>query len=219
MIDKEFILEFYPLFIKGIAITLQIAFWGCLIGIVLGTVSGIILAKRVKILEYLVFFYVTIIRGTPMLIQIAATFYLLTFAGVSISAFWSAIISIGLNSGAYVSQIIVSGVNSVGRGQIEAAKTLGFSNYQIITLIILPQAIRTVLPALGNEFITLVKDSSLASTIGVYELTKQGEIIMSQTFDAPAVYITVGFIYLVITSTIAMGISKLETKLKYHVKR
>ena len=219
MIDTEFLLEYYPLLLKGVAITFQIAFWGCLLGIALGVVAGIILAKKVRILEYLVFFYVTVIRGTPMLIQIAATFFILKYLGVGISAFYSAILSIGLNSGAYVSQIILSGINSVGKGQIEAAKTLGFSNYQITTLIVLPQAIRTVLPALGNEFITLVKDSSLASTIGVYELTKQGEIIMSQTFDAPAVYITVGIMYLVITSIIGVGISKLESRLQYHVKR
>lgn len=218
MIDLDFLVEFSPLFFKGILITLQIAFWGCLIGVVLGTVSGIVLAKRVKILQTLVFVYVTIIRGTPMLIQIAATFYLLKFAGVGISAFWSAILSIGLNSGAYVSQIVVSGINAVGKGQVEAAKTLGFNNRQIITYIVLPQAVRTVLPALGNEFITLIKDSSLASTIGVYELTKQGEIVMSQTYDAPAVFITVGLLYLIITSTVGIGISKLEARLQYHVK-
>lgn len=219
MLDVDFLLEFYPLFLKGVFTTLQIAFWGCLIGVVLGTVSGIVLTRKIKIAQTIVFLYVTIIRGTPMLIQIAGTFYLLKFAGVGISAFWSAILSIGLNSGAYVSQIVVSGVNAVGRGQIEAAKTLGFSDRQIIALIVLPQAVRTVLPALGSEFITLVKDSSLASTIGVYELTKQGEIVMSQTFDAPAVFITVGCVYLCITSIISIGVSKLEAKLECHVKR
>lgn len=219
MIDVEFIMEFYPFFIEGVFLTLQIAFWGCLIGIILGTVSGVILTKKIKVLQYVVFVYVTIIRGTPMLIQIAATYYLLKYAGVSITAFWSAIFSIGLNSGAYMSQIIVSGINSVGKGQIEAAKTLGFSSRQIMTLIVLPQAIRTVLPAFGNEFITLVKDSSLASTIGVYELTKRSEIVMSQTLDVPAVYLTVGLIYLVITSVIGIGISKLEEKMQYYVKR
>ncbi len=219
MIDQEFLLEYVPLFMKGLAVTLQIAFWGCLIGVFLGTIAGVVLAKRVPVLKIFVQLYVTIIRGTPMLIQIAATYYLLKFAGFSITAFWSAIFSIGLNSGAYVSQIIVSGINSVSSGQIEAAKTLGFSPLQIITLIVLPQALRNVLPALGNEFVTLVKDSSLASTIGVYELTKQGEIVMSQTYDAPGVFITIGLMYLIITTVISVIVSKLEKRMQYYVKR
>lgn len=219
MIEKDFIVEFYPLFIKGVGVTLQIAFWGCLIGIFLGTCVGVVLAKRMKILNIFASLYVTIIRGTPMLIQIAATYYILKYLGFSVSAFWSAIISIGLNSGAYVSQIVVSGINSVGKGQIEAAKTLGFSNFQITTLIVLPQAVRIVLPALGNEFVTLVKDSSLASTIGVYELTKQGEIVMSQTYDAPAVYFVVGIIYLTITTVISFIVTKFEKRMQYYVKR
>jgi len=219
MIDKDFILEFYPLFVKGLAVTLQIAFWGCCIGVILGTITGIVLAKRIKILHFFATIYVTIIRGTPMLIQIAVTYYLLKYVGFSVSAFWSAIFSIGLNSGAYVSQIIVSGINSVSKGQIEAAKTLGFSNFQTIRLIVLPQAIRTVLPALGNEFITLVKDSSLASTIGVYELTKQGEIIITQTYDASAVYVVLGLMYLTITTIISLIISKFEKRMQYYVKR
>lgn len=220
IIDKAFVLEYYPLFLKGLVVTLQIAFWGCCLGIFFGTLTGVVLARRIKVLEWFATLYVTIIRGTPMLIQIAATYFLFfKYIGISISPFWSAIISIGLNSGAYVSQIVVSGINSVGKGQIEAAKTLGFNNFQIVTLIILPQAIRTVLPALGNEFVTLVKDSSLASIIGVYELSKQGEVIISRTYDAPAVYLVIGLMYLTMTTIISLFVSKLEKRMQYHVKR
>lgn len=219
MISLLFIQEYYPLFLKGVFISLQIAFFSCLLGTLLGIVFGVVLAQRIKILHPFVMLYVVIVRGTPMLIQIAAIYHMLNFAGYSISAFWSAIFSIGLNSGAYISQIVVAGINSVGRGQIEAAKTLGFSRCQTTFLIVLPQAIRTVLPALGNELVTLVKDSSLASTIGVYELTKQGSIVMSQTFNAPAVYVMMGVIYLVITTVISGVVSLLEKRMQYYVER
>ena len=215
MINLLFIQEYLPLFLKGVFVSLQIAFFSCLIGTVLGITVGVILSQKIKILSQLVMLYVVIIRGTPMLIQIVA---LSLFAGSFASMFWIAIISIGLNSGAYVSQIILTGINSVGIGQTEAAKTLGFNKIQIIRYIILPQAIKTVLPALGNELVTLVKDSSLASTIGVSELTKQGAIIMSQNYNVSAVYIMIGAIYLTITTIISFGVSILEKRMQYHAK-
>ncbi|MFA5998409.1 MAG: amino acid ABC transporter permease [Candidatus Babeliales bacterium] len=219
MIDIEFIKEYGHLFVSGVQLTLLIAFLSCLIGTFLGGVAGIILAGKSRILRFLVMTYVTIIRGTPMLIQITATYFLLKYAGFPISAFYSAILSIGLNSGAYVSQIVLSGIKSVSKGQIEAAKVLGFTRRQTVFLIVLPQALRNVLPALGNEFVTLVKDSSLASTIGVYELTQQGNMIISQTFDAPTVYVTIGLIYLVLTSVVSLLVSSLDKKLNKYAHR
>ena len=215
MINLLFIQDYLPLFLNGVFVSLQIAFFSCLIGTALGITVGVILSQKINFLSQLVMLYVVIIRGTPMLIQIVALSF---FAGSFASLFWIAIISIGLNSGAYVSQIILTGINSIGIGQTEAAKTLGFNKIQIIRYIILPQAIKTVLPALGNELITLVKDSSLASTIGVSELTKQGAIVMSQTLNAPAVYIMIGAIYLTITTIIIFSISALEKRMQYHAK-
>ena len=219
MIDKDFILEFYPMLLKGVSVSLQLALYCVILGIILGVVSGVILSGKSKLAKLFIKLYVTIIRGTPMLIQIAATYSLLNLAGLNISAFWSAVLSIGLNSGAYVSQIVVAGINSVGRGQIEAAKTLGFSELQITRFIVLPQAFRTVLPALGNELVTLVKDSSLASTIGVYELSKQSEMITSQTFDAPSAFLAVGIIYLAMTTVISLIVSYFEKRMQYYVER
>lgn len=216
MISFEIIQEFGHLFVSGIQITLLIAMVSCLLGIVLGTLFGVLLSQTKGIVHGLIMIYVTIIRGTPMLIQIAAMFYLLKFAGVGISALWSSIISIGLNSGAYMSQIVLSGINSVPRGQWEAAKVLGLSKYQTLRYIILPQAFNAVVPAFGNELITLVKDSSLASTIGVYELTKQGELVMSMTYDVPTVYVALGCTYLLITSILSLIVSWLDKKLNNH---
>lgn len=214
VINIGIIKQFYPLLLQGISVTFQIAFYSCLIGSALGTIVGIIFAGKNRFLKAIARVYVTIIRGTPMLVQIAATFNLLRAAGVQIPAFWSAIISIGLNSGAYISQIIFSGIKSIGKGQVEAAQTLGLTKNQTTKLIILPQAIRTMLPTIGNEFITLMKDSCLASTIGVYELTQQSKIIMSQTYDIPTMYLALGLIYLALTSIISVGVSLLEKKLR-----
>lgn len=218
MIDILFVQEYLPLFLKGTLAAMQIALFSCFIGTILGLLLGIVLAYKVPVLQHIVWLYVIIVRGTPMLIQIMATYFLLTSSGFCISAFWSAVVSIGFNSGAYLSQVVVSGINSVGIGQTEAAKTLGFSSAQTMYYIVLPQAIRTVLPALGNELTTLIKDSSLASTIGVYELTKQGQIIMSQTYNAPAVFMMVGMIYFMITSVISFVVSYLEKRMQYYVK-
>jgi len=219
MIDFSILREFGGLFLSGVQLTLMIALVSCCIGIIIGSVTGILLSQKTGLIRWLIMGYVTIIRGTPMLIQVAAMFYMLKFAGYSITAFWSAIISIGLNSGAYMSQIVLAGIKSVPRGQHEAAKVIGFTKRQTMWFIILPQAVRTVIPAFGNELITLVKDSSLASTIGVYELTKQGEIVMSQTFDAPTVYVIVGCTYLVITTVMSLIVSQLDKKLQYHAQR
>ena len=219
MIDLSMIQEFGPLFAQGVLMSLRIALLSCMLGIFLGSIAGIILAGQSKILKFFVICYVTVIRGTPMLIQVAATFFSLIYLGVSISAVNSAILSIGLNSGAYLSQIVLSGIKSVSKGQIEAAKVLGFSQHQIMRFIVFPQAIRTMIPAFGNEFITLVKDSSLASTIGVYELTQQGNIVFSLTYDAPSVYAIVGLIYLSITSIIGVLVSRLDKKWNNYAHR
>ena len=170
MINFELLLQYYPLLLAGIATSLHIAFTSCGIGAVIGTGLGIILAGKNKSAKLLAQAYVSIIRGTPMLVQVTGTYYVLRTLGIPIPALWSAIISIGLNSAAYLSQTILSGITSVSKGQIEAAKTLGFSPTQTIRYIIFPQAIRTVLPNLESEIVTLIKDSSLASTIGVYEI-------------------------------------------------
>jgi polar amino acid transport system permease protein len=219
MINIETIQEYGPSFLQGAIMSLRIALLSCMLGIFLGMVAGIILAGSSKILKFFITIYVTIIRGTPMLIQVAATYFVLNYLGILISAMNSAILSIGLNSGAYLSQIVLSGIKSVSRGQVEAAKVLGFTQSQIMRLIVLPQAVRTMIPAFGNELVTLVKDSSLASTIGVYELSKQGQIILSHTYDAPTVYFAVGLIYLSITSIISLLVSSLDKKLNKYAHR
>jgi polar amino acid transport system permease protein len=165
------------------------------------------------LLRFFVTCYVIIIRGTPMLIQILCAFYVLPQLGLKLDALTTAIIAIGLNSAAYISQIIKTGISSVAIGQLEAATVLGLSKQDTIRFIILPQALRITLPALGNEFVTLVKDSALASVIGVAELSKQGRFIISKTYDGITVFFAIAILYLIITSTISLIVAQLEKRM------
>lgn len=205
----------FPDLMHGALLSLEIALIAVLIGIVGGTLLALLLLYGNALIRALANSYVTIIRGTPMLVQMVALFFILPYAGIFIPAFWCAVLAIGLNSVAYISQTVRAGIQAVGRGQIEAAQTLGFSRGQIIKLIVLPQALQTVLPALGNECITLIKDSSLASVIGVAELSHQGSLIMSKTYDALFSYAAVAAVYLLMTSCASALLHILERKMRY----
>lgn len=218
MIDFNLIIEYLPTLLQGLIITLQLAAIASCIGLVLGTVFALMHTSHNKILRSIVNVYVVIIRGTPMLIQILCAYFLLPQIGIHIPAFWTAIIAIGLNSAAYISQVLRTGIAAVGREQIEAAQVLGFSTSDTIRYIVLPQALRTTLPALGNEFVTLIKDSALASLIGVAELTKQANFVKSRTFDAITVYFAVAILYLILTSTVSFLVARLEKRMNIHAQ-
>lgn len=218
MINWTLIINSLPLLLKGLLVSLKIAGISTCIGFILGTLLGLAQTSKSSILRILVGIYVTLMRGTPMLIQIFFMVYVLPQAGLRIPTFWAAILAIGLNSAAYISQIIRSGIASVGRGQLEAAQVLGFTRMQTIRYIVLPQAIRVVLPSLGNELITLVKDSSLASVIGVVELTKAGQGIVSNTLDALSTFTAVAALYLLVTSLLSYATTLLEKRMNRHAR-
>lgn len=212
MIDGQLILESLPSLISGAWVSLQIAFFATWIGLTLGIFLGFAERSRKKLLRYLATMYATLFRGTPMLVQILFVYYVLPQFGIRISPFWAATLAIGLNSGAYISQIVRSGISSVHKGQWEAAHTLGLSRWQTARYIIFPQALRIALPGLGNEWITLVKDSSLASIIGVMELSKEGSVIRSRTYDAFSILLAVSCIYLILTTTLSCIVRNLEKR-------
>jgi len=218
MINFDLLIKYYPLLVSGVGISLKIAFISCAIGTIVGTALGIILAGKNKVAIFFAQLYVSIVRGTPMLIQVMGTYSVLGCLGVPIPALWSAIISIGLNSAAYLSQTVLTGITSVSKGQLDAAKSLGFSSSQTTRYIVFPQAFHAVLPNLESEIVTLIKDSSLASTIGVYEIMQQGQVIISQTYDIPSVYFGIGCIYLLLTTTVTILMSLLNKKINYHAK-
>jgi len=216
MIDFTLASSIMTRLLYGATVSLKIAFISFCIGALGGTFFGIALTRGSALVRYLVTAIVTVVRGTPMLVQIVFLYTILS--PLQVSAFVAAVIAIGFNSSAYVSQIIKAGIDSVGTGQLEAAQLLGIGNYDTMRYIVLPQALRTVLPALGNEIITLIKDSSLASLVGVVELYKEGQTIISQTYDALTVFFAMALVYLLMTSTAAYLVGRLERRLNYKVR-
>ena len=193
-----------------------------IVAILIGTVLGFLLAMvRVgyekngsfKILNYIVKIYVTIIRGTPMMVQLLIIYFVI-FASVDINKILVAIIAFGLNSSAYLCEVIRSGIMSIDEGQFEAAKSLGISYSVMMRSIILPQALKNVLPAIGNEFIALLKETSIAGYIGLQDLTKGGDIIRSITYEPLLPLLAVALVYLLLVVLLSAGVSKLERRLK-----
>lgn len=217
VIDFQLIWNSTPALLHGASLSIQIAFISTFLGFVFGTVLAFSETSKIRCIQWAVQGYIILFRGTPMLVQILFVFYVLPQFGVVISPFWAASLAIGLNSAAYISQIIRSGINSVPKGQIEAAYTLGFSHSMTMRYIVLPQAFKASVPSLGNELTTLIKDSSLASIIGVMELSKEASVIRSHTYDAFSILLAVSIIYLILTTTLWIFVRKLEGALVTNV--
>lgn len=216
MIDFALIFDSFPNLLWGALVSLQITLSSAGIGFALGSVLGIAETSPNPWIRFTIGTYVTLFRGTPMLVQILFVFYVLPQLGINFEPFWAACLAIGLNSAAYISQIIRSGINAINKGQIEAAYTLGFTHFKAMRYIVFPQAFKNALPALGNELITLVKDSSLASIIGVMELTKEASIIRSRTYDAFSILLAVALIYLTMTASLSFALKCYERRLTQH---
>ena len=209
--------ERYKFILEGLKNTLIIAIGAVLIGIVLGMIAAISnniykSTGKFKILAAIARAYVTVIRGTPSTLQLMIIYYVI-FKQTSINIVLVGIIAFGINSGAYVAEIIRAGINSIDKGQWEAGYSLGLSYPQVISKIIMPQSIKNILPALGNEFITLVKETSIGAYIGIVELTKASDIIASRTYDYFFPLIMIAIIYLIITLFLSKLINLMEVRL------
>lgn len=207
----------YKFILEGLRNTLIIALGAVLIGILLGMIAAIsnniyINTGKFKILSMISKAYVTAIRGTPSTLQLMIIYYVI-FKQTSINIVLVGIIAFGINSGAYVAEIIRAGINSIDKGQWEAGYALGLNYSQVIGKIILPQSIKNILPALGNEFITLVKETSIGAYIGIVELTKASDIIASRTYDYFFPLILIAIIYLIITLLLSKFINLMEVRL------
>lgn len=204
----------YQYILEGLMNTIIIAFFAVLIGIVIGVIIALIRnhyeqTKKGKVANFVAQAYVNIIRGTPVILQLMIIYYVI-FKSVDINTVVVGILAFGINSGAYVSEIIRSGIISIPKGQKEAGYALGLKYGQVMQYIVLPQAIKNILPALGNEFITLLKETSVGAYIGIVELTKASDIIASRTYDYFFPLLTIAFLYLIMT----LGLSKLVNKLE-----
>ncbi|MGL4791373.1 MAG: amino acid ABC transporter permease, partial [Anaerotignaceae bacterium] len=190
-LKSDFVLNFitdnrWQYIVSGLGVTLQITFFALLIGVTLGVVIAIIRTThdktgKLKILNSISSIYLTVIRGTPVVVQLMIMFYIIF--GSSNNKALAAILSFGINSGAYVAEIIRSGIMSIDKGQFEAGRSLGFNYMQTMRFIIMPQAFKTVLPSLANEFIVLLKETSVCGFVGLMDLTKAGDVIRGRTFS------------------------------------
>lgn len=232
-LKKTFILNFitddrYMYLVRGLGVTFAVTLGATLLGIVLGVVIALVRSTYDKnindmrtgvgkivltILDKLARIYLTIIRGTPMVVQLMIAYFVI-FVSVSQHKVFVAILAFGINSGAYVAEIFRSGIMSIDGGQFEAGRSLGFNYAQTMLYIIIPQAFKNVLPALANEFIVLIKETSVAGYIGLQDLTKGGDVIRSRTFTAFMPLLAVAIIYLVIVMFFTRLVGILERRLR-----
>ena len=208
----------YLYLLRGFVITLLIALLSVLIGIMIGFVVAVIRSTadqtgKFQLLNLICKVYLTVIRGTPVVVQLLIIYFVI-FGAVDINKIVVAVATFGLNSGAYVAEIIRSGIMSIDRGQLEAGRSLGLSYSRTMCWIILPQALKNVLPALGNEFIVLLKETSISGYIALEDLTKGGDIIRSQTYNAFMPLIAVALIYLAVVMLFSKLLAVLEGRLK-----
>lgn len=208
---------------NGLGTTLLITFFSVLIGMVLGFIIAIVRfthdkTGKMQVGNFLCRIYLTVIRGTPVVVQLLIIYFVI-FASVPISKIFVAIIAFGINSGAYVAEIVRSGIASIDDGQFEAGRSLGLNYRQTMISIILPQAFKNVLPALANECIVLLKETSVSGYIAVQDLTKGGDIIRSQTYSAFMPLISVAIIYLVMVVVLSHFVTKLERRLRQSDRR
>ncbi len=231
-IKDEFYINFiaedrYMYLVKGLWMTLRITFFAVLLGIALGVIAAIVRSTHDKTIKemrpglakgLLIFFnaivklYLTVIRGTPVVVQLMIMYYII-FAS-STNAMLVAVLAFGINSGAYVAEIIRSGIMSIDNGQFEAGRSLGFNYIQTMYYIVIPQALKNVLPALANEFIVLIKETSVSGYVGIMDLTRGGDVIRSRTFVAFMPLFAVAAIYLIIVVIFSKLVTVMERRLR-----
>ena len=222
-VKQSFLLNFvtagrYRYLLDGFLITIQVTVCSVLIGLVIGFAVAVIrnmaeVTGRFKVLDFICRVYLTVIRGTPVVVQLLIIYFVI-FRSVDVDKVFVAFIAFGINSGAYVAEIIRGGIASIDKGQMEAARSLGFGYWQSMRFVILPQAVKAVLPSLGNEFIVLLKETSVSGYIALQDLTKGGDIIRSQTYDAFFPLLAVAAVYLGVVMILGKLLAIFEKRLK-----
>lgn len=213
-LNVDLMINSLPLLIAGAGITIQITAISVGLGLIIGMFVGIARISNVKLLRWLAAIYIDFLRGTPLLVQIFLIYFALpVLLGQRVDPFIAAITACGINSGAYIAEIFRAGIQAIDEGQMEAGRSLGMTWVQTMRYIIVPQAFKNIVPPLGNEFIALLKDSSLVSVIGFEELTRRGQLIIARTYGSLEIWITVAIIYLIMTLTISRLVAYLEKRL------
>ncbi|WP_410508833.1 amino acid ABC transporter permease [Methanosarcina hadiensis] len=216
----EHAINVFPSLLRGAVITIEVTTFAIFFGLILGTIAAFGKLSRRSVFRIPSSMYVDFIRGTPLFVQILLFYYGIPglIIGITgepfrIDPILAGIAVCSINSGAYNAEIVRAGIKSVDRGQMEAARSLGMTEGQAMKEVIMPQAVRLIIPPLGNEFIALLKDSSLLAVISVHELSKNGMLYVSKTFAAFPTYISVAFVYLALTMGISRVLNYIERRL------
>ncbi|CCV63969.1 Amino acid ABC transporter, permease protein (His/Glu/Gln/Arg/opine family) [Alteracholeplasma palmae J233] len=216
LLDKDTII----LLLKGLSITVILALIGVGVGFFLALIPAFMRLSSKKILRIPASIFVDIIRGTPMLVQVFILYYamnlpVMPFLGIDLGSLIPGVIALIINCTAYISEIVRGGILSVSKGQSEAARSLGLSSSQTMIKIILPQAIKNIMPSLGNEFVTIIKETSIFVVVGIAELMFQIDVIKSQTWKMVEVYIVAGVLYLMLTLPLSKLMLHFEKRMSY----
>ena len=212
-VNFELMQSAFPLLIAGACITVEITALTVFFGMIIGICVSLVRMSDFKILRWMGNVYVDFIRGTPLLIQIFLVYFALpSIIGHRVDAYFAAISACSINSGAYMAEVFRGSIQSIDAGQMEAGRSLGMTWWQTMRYIILPQAFKRIIPPLGNEFIAMLKDSSLVSVIGFEELTRRGQLIIARTYASFEIWMAVAIIYLILTFTVARLTGLLERK-------
>jgi His/Glu/Gln/Arg/opine family amino acid ABC transporter permease subunit len=203
--DLRVLVESLPLLGRGALVTLAVSAGGLVLAGAVAVPVALARLSRSRLLRALAFLYLDAVRGTPLLIQIFAIFYLPPLVGLDLSPFLSGVLALGLNGGAYTAEILRGGIRALPPGQVESARSLGMSGLQALRRIVLPQVLVAVLPALTNEAVALVKASSLVSVLALVELTRVGHQLVGRLLHPTEIYVAVGALYLLINGGIALG--------------
>lgn len=213
----ELFVKYRYYYLTGMKYTVLISILALVIGTTLGALMSLMKISRIRLLRFLASAYIEVVRGTPMMVQISLVYfgsYVLT--GIDMDAFLAALVAVSLNSTAYVAEIIRSGIQSIDKGQTEASRSLGLTSGQTMRHIVLPQAIKNIMPAMGNEFVTLIKETSVASTIGVTELMFASRIVQSASYQPFNPLVIIAVIYFLFTFSLSQLIGVFERRMAHN---
>ena len=213
-LDYSVVISKLPIFLDGCLVTLEISFFALLLGMVFGIGGALCRISSNRFLSGLAFLYVWIIRGTPIMVQLFILYFGLPQLGIKMSSMTAGILGLAINTGAYVTEIIRSGIQAIDRGQIEAALSLGMKPYQAMIRIVGPQAVKVCMPPLVNQFIMTLKNTSIASLVTITELLRTGEQLIYTTFRSFEVYTVVAVLYLIMNSVFMIVAGKLEKRME-----
>lgn len=218
--DLGFLLKYYKFYISGTGVTIFLSFFGVILGTILGVLLALMkLSKfkigKIEIISKLASIYIEIVRGTPLYVQLLIVYFgLPIMTGLEVPDILAGIIAVSLNSAAYVAEIIRAGILSIDKGQMEAARSLGMNHKMAMKYIIIPQAFKNILPALGNEFVVLIKESAIVAVVGINDLMRNTEIIRGNSYKPFAPLIPAAIIYFIITFSISRLLAKVEKGLR-----